>query len=210
MAGDPQDEERLLRSRLRVLAERSGLPLPALDVIDDAKGRLVPATVRGGSDGDDHVAVSSSLLRASPAEQVWYLASALGHWASPVPRRRRREGWVATGLLVTLWAGYGLAELDGAVELPGAATVAVNAAVGLLVPIGTAVLARRAQAASDEAGREVLRRSGYDPVALTRLVFADRPDPSWWTRLHQQEPTPSARVATVERRSGPDVAPPLY
>ena len=31
MARDPQDEERLLRSRLRVLAERSGLPLPALE-----------------------------------------------------------------------------------------------------------------------------------------------------------------------------------
>jgi hypothetical protein len=129
MAGDPQDEERPLRSRLRVLAERSALPVPALDVVDDPEGRLLPATVRDGGDGEDHVAVSSSLLRASPDAQTWYLATALGHWASPVPRRRRREGWVATGLLVTLCVGFGLAELDGVVDLPGAATVAANAAL---------------------------------------------------------------------------------
>lgn len=211
MAGDPLDqEERLLRSRLRVLAERSGLPVPALDVVDDPRGRLLPATVRDGGDGEDHVAVSSSLLRASPDAQTWYLATALGHWASPVPRRRRRQGWVATGLLVTLCVGFGLAELDGAVDLPGAATVAVNAALGLLAHVGVAATARRSQAAFDEAGWEVLRRAGYDPASLTRQVFGDRHDPSWWARLHTREPTPSARVAAAERRGGPDVAPPLY
>ena len=210
MAGDLRDEERLLRSRLRVLAERSGLPVPALDVVDDPRGRLLPATVRDVGDGEDHVAASSSLLRASPDAQTWHLATALGHWASPVPRRRRRQGWVATGLLVTLWVGYGVAELHDVVDLPGAATVATNAALGLLADVGVAAAARRAQAASDAAGREVLRRAGYDPVSLTRQVFGDRRDPSWWTRLHAREPAPSARLAAVERRGGPDVAPPLY
>ena len=81
MAWDARDDEerRLLRDRLRVLAERSGLTVPPLTVVDDPKGRLLPATVRDGGDGGDHVAVSSSLLRSSPAEQVWHLAAALGH-----------------------------------------------------------------------------------------------------------------------------------
>jgi hypothetical protein len=82
-----------LHRRLRVLAERSGLTLPTLDVVDGPKGRLLPATVRDGGDGEDHVAVASSLLRAGPDAQTWLLATALGHWASPVPRRRRRQGW---------------------------------------------------------------------------------------------------------------------
>src|SRR5688500_468788 len=100
-----------------------------MDVVDDPKGRLSPAAVRDGGDGgdggdgQDHIAVSSSLLRASPDAQIWHLATALGHWASPVPRRRRRQGWVAGGLLAALWIGYGLAELDGVVDLSGAATV---------------------------------------------------------------------------------------
>ena len=212
MAWDERDEEerRLLRARLRVLAERSGLPLPQLDVVDDPKGRLLPATVRNGGDGEDHIAVSSSLLRASPAEQVWHLASALGHWASPVPRRRRWEGWVVTAVLVACGIGYGLVELDGTVDLPQAAAVAASAVVGLLVSIGAAALARRGQAAYDEAGREVLRRSGYDPQALTRQVFGDRPDPPWWTRVHAREPAPSRRVAAAGRPGGPEVAPPLH
>ena len=115
---------------------------------------------------------------------------------------------MATGLLVTLWVGYGVAELHGVVDLPGAATVAANAALGLLAQVGVAATARRSQAAFDEAGGEVLRRAGYDPVSLTLQVFGNRRDPSWWVRLHSREPTPSARVAAVERRSGPDVAPP--
>jgi hypothetical protein len=86
-----------LHRRLRVLAERSGLTLPTLDVVDDPKGRLLPATVRDGGDGEDHVAVASSLLRAGPDAQTWHLATALGHWASPVPRRRRRQGWRCSG-----------------------------------------------------------------------------------------------------------------
>ncbi len=211
MAGTERDEEeRLLRARLRVLAERSGLPLPALDVLDDPKGRLLPATVRDGGDGKDHIAVSSSLLRASPDAQTWHLATALGHWDSPVTRRRRRQGWVVTGLLVALLVGHGLAELHDVVDLPGVATVAVNAAVGLLASVGGAATARRSQAAFDEAGREVLRRAGHDPITLTRQVFAGRQDPSWWTRPHSRAPTPSARVSAAERSRGPDVAPPLF
>lgn len=210
MAEDGQDGTRLLRARLRVLAERSGLPLPTLDVLDDPRGRLLPATVRDGGDGQDHVAVSSSLLRASPEAQVWHLATALGHWASPVPRRRRRQGWVAGGLLAALWLGYGLAELNGVVDLPGAVAVTVNALTGLLASVGVATTARRSQAAYDAAGRTVLQRSGYDPVALTRQVFAGEQDPSWWTRLHSRTPAPSERVAAAERLGGPAVAPPLY
>jgi hypothetical protein len=170
----------------------------------------MPAAVRDGGDGEDHIAVSSSLLRARPDAQTWHLATALGHWASPVPRRRRRQGWVAGGLLAALWIGYGLAELDGVVDLSGAATVAVNAVAGLLIPIAGAALARRSQAASDEAGREVLRRAGHDPVTLTRQVFADQQDPSWWTRLHAREPAPSARLSAVERLGHPGIAPPLH
>ena len=120
MTWDNSEVEALHR-RLRVLAERSGLTLPAMDVVDDPKGRLSPAAVRDGSDGQDHIAVSSSLLRASPDVQTWHLATALGHWASPVPRRRRRQEWVAGGLLAALWIGYGLAELDERLGHPGIA-----------------------------------------------------------------------------------------
>jgi hypothetical protein len=199
-----------LHGRLRVLAERSGLPLPALEVVDDPKGRLLPVTVRNGGDGEDHVAVSSSLLRSSPDAQTWHLAAALGHWASPVPRRRRRQGWVVVGLVAALWIGYGLAELDGIVDLPGPVAFALNTLLGLLVPLAGAAAARRSQAASDQAGREVLLRSGHDPGTLTRQVFAGQPDPSWWARLHSRVPAPSARVSAVERLGHPGVAPPLH
>ena len=182
-----------LHGRLRVLAERSGLPLPALDVVDDPKGRLLPATVRDGGDGQDHIAVSSSLLRSSPDAQTWHLATALGHWASPVPRRRRRQGWVVVGLVAALWIGHGLADLNGVVDLPRPASFALPTLLGLLVSLAAAA-ARRSQAASDAAGREVLRRAGHDPVALTRQVFAGRPDPSWWTRLHSRTPAPGAEA----------------
>ncbi|WNV76138.1 M48 family metalloprotease [Geodermatophilus sp. DSM 44513] len=205
-----EDEARLLRARLRVLAARSGLPLPALDVVEDPRGRLLPATVQGGADGEDHVVVSSTLLRETPDAQTWHLATALGHWASPVPRRRRRQGWVVGGLLATLWVGSGLAELAGVVDLPGAATLAVTTTVGLLSPVAAAALSRRTRAACDAAGREVLRRAGHDPGTLTRQVFGGRPDPSRWARLHAREPTPSARVAAAQREGGPGVAPPLY
>ena len=183
-----------LHGRLRVLAERSGLPLPALDVVDDPKGRLLPATVRDGGDGQDRIAVSSSLLRSSPDAQTWHLATALGHWASPVPRRRRRQGWVVVGLVAALRIGHGLADVNGVVDLPRPASFALPTLLGLLVSLTAAAAARRSQAASDEAGREVLRRAGHDPVALTRQVFAGRPDPSWWTRLHSRTPAPGAEA----------------
>jgi hypothetical protein len=82
--------------------------------------------------------------------------------------------------------------------------------VPLATSLATAAVSRRVQRALDEAGWEVLRRSGYDPVTLTPQVFGDRRDPPWWTRLHRQEPTPGERVAAVERLGGPDLAPPLY
>jgi hypothetical protein len=86
----------------------------------------------------------------------------------------------------------------------------VNAVAGLLIPIAGAALARRSQAASDEAGREVLRRAGHDPVTLTRQVFADQQDPSWWTRLHAREPSPGARLSAGERLGHPGIAPPQH
>lgn len=211
MAGDPQDqEERLLRSRLRVLAERSGLPAPAMEVDHDPRGRQVPARVRRGDGGDELVTVSSSLLRADPVEQVWHLAAALGHWASPQARRRRRRSGLVTALVATLGVGSGLLGLSDVVDPPGPVAVALALLLPLALSLAEAATARHVQRTLDEAGWEVLRRAGYDPVSLTRLVFGDRRDPSWWARLHAREPTPSARVAAVERRDGPDVAPPLY
>jgi hypothetical protein len=210
MAGDEHEEERLLRSRAQALAERSGLPVPPVEIAHDPRGRLAPARVTSGDDDREIVTVSSSLLHASPVEQVWHLAAALGHWVSPAPRRLRRWSRVLAGVLAVWSFGYGLLELGGVVDLPRPASLAVVVLVPLATSLAAAAVSRRVQRALDEAGWEVLRRSGYDAVELTRRVFENRRDPSWWTRLYRQEPTPSQRVAAVERLAGPEIAPPLY
>jgi hypothetical protein len=210
MAGDEHEEEWLLRSRVRVLAERSGLPVPPVEVAHDPRGRLAPARVTSGDDDREVVTVSSSLLHASPVEQVWHLAAALGHWVAPAPRRLRRWSRVLAGVLAGWSVGYGLLELTGVVDLPRSASLAVVVLVPLVTSLAAAAISRRVQRALDETGWEVLRRSGYDPVELTRRVFGDRRDPSWWTRPYRQEPAPSQRVAAAERLGGPEIAPPLY
>jgi hypothetical protein len=166
--------------------------------------------VQTGDHREDLVVVSSSLLGASPVEQVWHLAAALGHWAAPAPGRRHRRSWVVTAVLTTAWFGHGLLDLNGVVDLPRPAALAVALLAPLAVSLAAAADSRHVQRALDEAGWEVLRGSGYDPVALTRQVFGNRREPHWWARLHRREPTPGQRVAAVERLGGSAVAPPLY
>jgi hypothetical protein len=119
MAGDEHEEGRLLRSRAHTLAERSGLPVPPVEIAHDPRGRLAPARVTSGDDDREIVTVSSSVLHASPVEQVWHLAAALGHWVSPAPRRLRRWSRVLAGVLAVWSFGYDLLELGGVVDLPG-------------------------------------------------------------------------------------------
>ena len=183
--------------------------MPPVEVVHNPRGRLAPARVTSGDGDREVVTVSSSLVHASPVDQVWHLAAALGHWVAPTPRRLRRWSRILGGVLAAWSVGYGLLELSGVVDLPRPAAPAVVVLVPLATSLATAAVSRRVQRSLDEAGWEVLHPSGYDPVELTRRVFADRRNPSLWTRPFRQPPTPSGRLAAAGRRSGPQGAPPL-
>jgi hypothetical protein len=201
--------EDALRERLRVLSEASGIEAPRLDVEDDTTGRLAPARIQRWDFGEQRIVVAESLLDAGPEEQTWHLAACLGYWTSPVPRRRRRAGAAAIGVVTTAYVGLGLAQLFENVDLPTWPAFAIGTALAALLPVVIAGVLRGVQRALDEAGRGVLRRAGHDPATLTRRVFGTRPDPPWWRRLQSREPRPSRRVRAAEQ-SSPAVAPPLF
>jgi hypothetical protein len=198
-----------LRERLRRLAAASGVAVPQCEITDDARSRLVPAQVRGWDDGEDRIVVSESLLHAGPEEQTWHLAACLGYWASPAPRRRRREGWAVAGLFVVSYVGFAIFQISTNNQLPKWVTFAISTALAALVPLVLAAVSRRFHRALDESGRDVLRRAGYEPAALTRQVFGSQVDPPWWKRPHRTEPTPSQRVRAAGG-SAPAVHPPLF
>jgi hypothetical protein len=183
-----------LRDRLRALAEAATLPVPALEVAPDPKRRIIPARV--SREGDDRITVSSTLLEADADEQTWYLASCLGFWASPAPRRRRREFWAAALLLSLGYLVLGGLVLSGALAVP---TIVVVAPAALVLLAGSAAMARRARRALDAAGAAVLEAAGYDPDELTRHVFGGRDEPGRIARWFQMEPTPRERIAAAVR-----------
>ncbi|GAA3182387.1 hypothetical protein GCM10010531_40810 [Blastococcus jejuensis] len=198
-----------LRKRLRVLGETSGLAIPPLEITDDARSRLVSAEIRGWDDSEDRIVVSESLLEADPEEQAWRLAACLGYWASPVPRRRRRQGWAIAGLFLFLYFGFGIFALSTNNQLPTWVTFAIGSGLAALAPLVAAAVSRRFHRALDESGQDVLSRAGYDPAAVARQVFGAQSDPRWWKRLHRREPTPSERLRAAGG-SVPSVHPPLY
>ena len=198
-----------LRERLRVLAEASGVAVPPLEVTDDARSRLVPAQIRGWENGEDRIVVSESLLDAGPEEQIWHLAACLSYWASPVPRRQRRQGWAVAALVLVPYFGFGLAQLSVDDQLSTWASIAIGSTLTALIPVVLAAVLRRFHRALDEAGRDVLRRAGYEPAGLTRRVFGTQADPPWWKRWHSREPTPSQRIRAVGG-SAITVHPPLF
>jgi hypothetical protein len=181
-----------LRERVRVLADAAGLPVPPLEIAPDPRGRLLPAHVRNDR-GRERVVVSSDLPAAPAGEQTWHLAAALGWWASPEPRRRRRQ---VKGLLVALFLAGVIAVVVG--PLVGVSFgVIVLGVVALGWPAANA-LNRWERRALDDAGHGVLAAAGHDPAALTRQVFGNRPEPGWFERVLGTQPTPRQRVAAAE------------
>ena len=93
--------------------------MPPVEIAHDPRGRLAPTRVTSGDDDREIVTVSSSLLHASPVEQLWHLAAALGHWVSPAPRRLRRWSRGLAGVLAVWSFGYGLWNWAGSWTCPG-------------------------------------------------------------------------------------------
>jgi hypothetical protein len=186
-----------LRERLSALATAAGLAVPPLEVSGLRTPELL-AEVRDHSRGERIVA-SPALLEADPAVQTWHLATCLGWWTSPVPRRRRRQGWATAGVLVLAQAVLGLAQLSELVDLPrGVLFTTVVLLGGLALPLHPA-MARREQRALDSAGCAVMAASGHEPGTLVRQVFGDRRDPPWFRRLVSNEPAPSRRIVAADR-----------
>ena len=103
----------------------------------DPKAENLPTRVRRGDDGVRRVHASSSLLTASPEEQTWHLASSLGWWASPVPRRRRRQVWAVLTAIVVPYATLALASLFNNIDLPRALLLVGPPLLGLLMSVST-------------------------------------------------------------------------
>ena len=186
--------EDALRDRLHALAESAHLPVPALEVAPDPKRRMIPARV--SRQGDDRIVVSSALLEGDADEQTWYLASCLGWWSSPVPRRRRREFWAAGLALFLVYVVVGGYIVSGSLDVP---SVVVVAPAALVLFASAAAMARRERRALEAAGAAVLEAAGHDPAALTRSVFGGRNEPGRVARWFDMEPTPRERVTVAAR-----------
>ncbi len=186
-----------LRERLRALAQAAGLAVPRLDVEPDPKGRQLPTRVRRGDAGHPRIYASSDLLTRSPQEQTWHLASALGWWASPVPRRQRVLVLALSGTVLVSHLGIGLVNLQEGVHLPRVLLVAA-ALLGPLVSATYQGLTRRERRSLDIAGHDVLAASGYSPATLARQAFGGQPDPPWHKQVFSAEPRPSRRIADAE------------
>ena len=191
------DAEQELREQLRALARAADLPLPELEVEPDPKAEKLPTRVRRGDDGVRRIYASSNMLTMSPEERTWHLASSLGWWASPVPRRRRRQTWAVLTAVVVPWAALTLASLFDNIDLPRAVLL-LGTLLGLVFPGFCAGLIRRERRSFDAAGHDVLAASGHSPATLARQVFGGRQDPPWHKQLFSAEPTASSRIAAAE------------
>jgi hypothetical protein len=184
-------ETALVRDRLRMLAEASGLPVPRL-VVDKPRAQERPPR-SWERDGERTVVVPWSLPTASPALQFWHLAACLGRWVSPEPARRRRLSGV---LLVVLFVVY--------VVLLFALSSTVTwlwITVLLAYPLGSWTV-RWERQAMEAAGRTVLAAAGHPPVEVARAAFGDEPDPPFLKALLASEPTPSRRIRAAELGAG--------
>jgi len=203
LRGVPDAEEEL-RERLRALARAADLPVPELEMQPDPKAEYAPTRVRRGDDGVRRVHASSSLLTASPEEQTWHLASSLGWWTSPAPRRRRRQTLAVFAAVAVPYATLALASLFNNIELPRALLLAGPPLLGLLMIVSIQGMTRRERRSFDAVGHDVLAASGHSPATLARQVFGGRPDLPWHKQLFSAEPAPSRRLADAEEwRSRP-------
>ena len=197
LRGVPDAEEEL-REQLRALARAADLPVPELEVEPDPKAEKLPTRVRRGDDGVRRIYASASLLAASPEERTWHLASSLGWWAAPAPRRRRRQTYAVFAAVVVPYATLALASLFSNIDLPRALNLAGPPLLGLLMTVSVPGMIRRERRSSDAAGHDVLAASGHSPARLARQVLGARQDPPWHKQMFSAEPSPSRRIADAE------------
>src|SRR5688572_19889159 len=183
-----------LRQRLSDLARAADLPVPPVEE-DSQEGAA--AHVRGRA-GQERIVVPPELFEAPPATQTWYLASCLGWWVSPSPRRRRRAFRTVVSVTLAVYLGVGGALVFGEPDLPRFVLGSAHAVVGAVSPLIYAAAGRWQRRAYDAAGQQVLRAAGHDPAALTRQVFGAEPEPPWFRQLLRPEPTPGERLAASE------------
>jgi hypothetical protein len=195
--GDWEQEE-ALRRRLKSLADAARLPLPSVEVITDPKRWKIPADVVSDPDEEPHIQVAERLFTASPAEQDWYLAACLGWWASPLPRRRARQGMAIYAAALVPHTVFSFGQLAELWHLPKPVLVTVGTLVAVVLLLAHGVAARYAQRGLEEAGLDVLRSAGHDPAAVARQAFGGRTRRPWYRRLLDNEPTAAQRIAAAE------------
>ena len=193
------EAEERLRERLRNLAGAVAVRVPALEVDPDPTGTRLPARVARDDDtGAQRIVVSTTLLTGSDEEQTWHLASCLGWWRSPVPRRRRWRRFAVITAIAVSYGALAVAELDGSVHLPTLVHILGGPLLGFLGALAYAGLTRWERRSLDVAGHDVLAASGYSPAMLARQVFGGRQDPAWHRQLLHAEPAPSRRIAHAD------------
>jgi hypothetical protein len=176
-------------------------------VFEDRKDNMAVAAVRGHGKRK-HIVVDPSFGWLSADEQNWHLATALGWWATPVPRRLRRLGWLLGIVAGLVPLGFVVIDWLDAAEPPKWFVVTVFLACGFVVPPAINWIARREMRTCDAAGHEILRAAGHHPATLARRVLGAQPDPPWHKRPFDLEP-PSRRIAAAEcHRVQPQ--PPLF
>lgn len=188
--------EESLRERFRSLSAAAGIPAPPLEVDDGSRFHEPRAGVET-RDGVAHVVVLPELIAATPDEQNWHLAAALGWCTSPGPRRHRRRGvMIYLAILVPHLVVGGAAVFDN-VAVPRWLAILGGPLLGFVLLLTAAALGRGEQHLLDAAGRDVLRSAGHDPATVARLAFGDRDDPPWYRRPLSTTPTPSERLTAA-------------
>jgi hypothetical protein len=190
----PADEA--LRERLSELANAAGVPVPPLH--EDSRDGTLPR-VEGHAD-EERIIVPPALFDAPATHQTWHLATCLGWWRSPEPRRRRIQRLTADLAAALVYVVGGLPLVVHQFDVPKVLGLAVLAVLHALLLATRAALSRREQRALDAAGSDVLRAAGHDPGALAWLVLGSEPDPPWFRRPFRTVPVPSTRISAARTR----------
>lgn len=162
-----------LHRMTRALAERAGLPMPALYVIETEQPN---AFATGRSPENAAVAVTSGLLRRMSSEEV---AGVVAHELAHIRNRDTLLMTVTATLAgaISLLANFAL--FFGGRDRPGGliGTLALMILAPLAAALVQSAISRTREFAADEAGAEICGRPDWLAAALERLDgFARRID----------------------------------
>ena len=200
-----------LRRRLLLFCRDSGLPVPAVGVIDTSKHKQSTAhnAFVAGLGPRRIVVLHDTVLDDAPAVAEYFLAHELGHLRKH--HVAQRLGIVAAAALPAFLVTQAVATSPAVLRFAGLGSLRDPAGAALLVPIVIYALTvvgllsawhgRVAERQADLEALELTRDPDSVIAAIRQLAAANHADldPPLLTRLTTSTPPPHERLAAVER-----------